>query len=81
MNTYTLEKNSRTPFHQRGLQRGLLHTKKKKKEDPLLKNVKKTPSEPPLNPPYDPFVALYTWTPFCSEKTPGGLVLMIEGGY
>ena len=40
--TLALEKNSWTPFHQRGSQRGLLHTKKK--HDPLLKSIKKTPS-------------------------------------
>ena len=38
----SLEKKSWTPFHQRGSQRGLLHTKKKK-NDPLKKSNKKDP--------------------------------------
>ena len=39
----SLEKKSWTPFHQRGSQRGLLHTKKKNMT-PLKKVIKKTPS-------------------------------------
>jgi hypothetical protein len=77
----TTRKKQPDPLSPKGVTKGVTSHQKKKKKDPLLKNIKKTPSEPPLNPLYDPFVALYTWTPFCSEKTPGGLVLIIEGGY